>query len=64
MKSLNRQFKDDTYEQLARIGKAVSSPKRLELLELDEFFRVVEVLLNYPEFIGDYLLLSNFPWPP
>jgi rhodanese-related sulfurtransferase len=30
----NRQFKDGIYEQLARIGKAVSAPKRLELLEL------------------------------
>ncbi|MFH1068197.1 MAG: metalloregulator ArsR/SmtB family transcription factor [Candidatus Glassbacteria bacterium] len=30
----NRQFKDSIYEQFARIGKAVSSPKRLELLDL------------------------------
>jgi len=30
----NRRFKNDIYEQLARIGKAVSSPKRLELLDL------------------------------
>jgi rhodanese-related sulfurtransferase len=30
----NRRFKDDIYEQFARIGKAVSSPKRLELLDL------------------------------
>jgi rhodanese-related sulfurtransferase/DNA-binding transcriptional ArsR family regulator len=29
-----RQTKDLLYEQVARIGKAVSSPKRLELLEL------------------------------
>lgn len=29
-----RQIKDALYEQVARIGKAVSSPKRLELLEL------------------------------
>ena len=29
-----RQLKDMLYEQVARIGKAVSSPKRLELLEL------------------------------
>ena len=29
-----RQIKDILYEQVARIGKAVSSPKRLELLEL------------------------------
>jgi rhodanese-related sulfurtransferase len=30
----NRRFKDSIYDQLARIGKAVSSPKRLELLDL------------------------------
>ncbi|WP_153110062.1 ArsR/SmtB family transcription factor [Propionivibrio limicola] len=30
----NRLLKDILYEQVARIGKAVSSPKRLELLEL------------------------------
>lgn len=29
-----RQIKDLLYEQVARIGKAVSSPKRLEILEL------------------------------
>ena len=29
-----RQFKDAIYDQFARIGKAVSSPRRLELLEL------------------------------
>ena len=34
MKSPNRQFKDAVYEQFARIGKAVSSPKRLEMLDL------------------------------
>ena len=32
--SHNRRFKDAVYEQFARIGKAVSSPKRLELLDL------------------------------
>lgn len=32
--SPNRQFRDDIYEQFTRIGKAVSSPKRIELLEL------------------------------
>jgi len=30
----DREFKDTVYEQLSRIGKAVSSPKRLELLDL------------------------------
>lgn len=30
----NRQFKDSIYEQFARLGKAVSAPKRLELLDL------------------------------
>lgn len=34
MKNPNRLFKDHVYEQLARIGKAVSSPKRLEILDL------------------------------
>jgi len=32
--SPNRRFRDDIYEQFTRIGKAVSSPKRIELLEL------------------------------
>lgn len=34
MKSPTRLFKDRVYEQLARMGKAVASPQRLELLEL------------------------------
>ena len=34
MKNPNRVFKDAIYEQFARIGKAISSPKRLELLDL------------------------------
>jgi rhodanese-related sulfurtransferase len=34
VKNPNRLFKDSIYEQFARIGKAVSSPKRLELLDL------------------------------
>jgi len=34
MKNPNRQFKDAIYEQFSRIGKAVSSPKRLELIDL------------------------------
>ena len=29
-----RRFKDDIFEQLARVGKATSSPKRLELLDV------------------------------
>lgn len=29
-----REFKDEIFEQFARIGKAVSSPKRIELLDL------------------------------
>ena len=40
-----RRFKDAIYEQFARIGKAVSSPKRLELLDLlCQGSRTVEVL--------------------
>jgi len=34
MKNPNRRFKDAIFEQFARIGKAVSSPKRLELLDI------------------------------
>jgi rhodanese-related sulfurtransferase/DNA-binding transcriptional ArsR family regulator len=30
----HRRFKDSIYEQFARVGKAVSAPKRLELLDL------------------------------
>src|SRR5688572_13443111 len=32
--SVHRSFKDSIYGQLARIGKAVSSPRRLELIDL------------------------------
>lgn len=42
-----RELKDLLYEQVARIGKAVSSPKRLELLELlAQGEKTVEVLAN------------------
>lgn len=34
MKSRNRRFKTAIYEQFARIGKAISNPSRLELLDL------------------------------
>lgn len=45
MTQAHRQFKDAIYEQLARIGKAVSAPKRLELLELlSQGPRTVEAL--------------------
>ena len=45
MKNPNRVFKDAIYEQFARIGKAVSSPKRLELVDLlCQGERTVEVL--------------------
>ena len=45
MKNPNRAFKDAIYDQFARIGKAVSSPKRLELLDLlCQSPRTVEVL--------------------
>ena len=45
MKNPNRAFKDAIYEQFARIGKAVSSPRRLELLDLlCQGSRTVEVL--------------------
>jgi len=45
IKNPNRLFKNAIYEQFARIGKAVSSPKRLELLDLlCQGPRTVEVL--------------------
>ena len=45
MRNPNRVFKDTIYEQFARIGQAVSSPKRLELLDLlCQGERTVEVL--------------------
>lgn len=34
LKNDKRHFKNAIYEQIARIGKAISSPKRLELLDL------------------------------
>jgi len=34
MTTPHRRFKDSIYEQVARVGKAVSAPKRLELLDL------------------------------
>ncbi len=45
MSDTERHFADAIYEQIARIGKAVASPKRLELLELlSQAPRTVEVL--------------------
>ena len=44
----NRGFKDAFYEQLARLGKAVSAPKRLELLDLlCQGPKTVEVLAGH-----------------
>jgi len=34
MSTPNRRFRDSIYEQFARLGKAVSAPRRLELLDL------------------------------
>ena len=45
----NRRFKDEIYDQFSRIGKAVSSPKRLELLDiLCQGERTVEILAREP----------------
>jgi hypothetical protein len=55
----NRSFKDAIYEQLARLGKAVSAPKRLELLDLlCQGPKTVEVLADCP--IGR----QHLPAPP
>lgn len=41
----NRRFKDEIFEQFSRIGKAIASPKRLELLDiLCQGERTVEIL--------------------
>lgn len=43
----NRRFKDAVYEQIGRVGKAVASPRRLELLDLlAQGPRTVEVLAH------------------
>src|SRR5688500_9488688 len=34
MVTRHRRFKDSMYEQLSRLGKAISAPKRVELLDL------------------------------
>jgi len=34
MKNQDRQFKNDIYEQISRIGKAIAAPKRIEILDL------------------------------
>jgi rhodanese-related sulfurtransferase/DNA-binding transcriptional ArsR family regulator len=45
MARTQRQFKDEVYEQIARISKAAAAPKRLELLDLlSQGPRTVEVL--------------------
>ncbi len=47
MKNPTRAFKDAIYEQFARVGKAISSPRRLELLDLlCQGPRTVEALAN------------------
>lgn len=44
----HRRFKDALYEQFARIGKATSAPKRLELLDLlSQAPRTVEALAEH-----------------
>lgn len=47
MATPQRKYKDSIYEQLARIGKAIAAPKRLELLDLlCQGPRTVEVLAD------------------
>jgi rhodanese-related sulfurtransferase len=47
MEESTRKFKNGVYEQLSRVGKAVSAPKRLELLDLlCQAPRTVESLAN------------------
>ena len=45
-----RNFKDSTYTQLARIGKAIASPKRLEILDiLTQGTKTVEAIARETE---------------
>lgn len=45
--SESRNFKNNMYQQLARIGKAISSPKRLEILDiLSQGTKTVETLVK------------------
>jgi len=45
MKQQSREFKDQTYTQLAKIGKAIASPKRLEILDiLAQGAKTVEII--------------------
>ena len=34
MEEISREYKDQAYQMLAKVGKAVSSPKRLEILDI------------------------------
>lgn len=48
MKSTPRRFKDEVFAELARVGKALGSPKRLELVELlSQSPRTVECLAHH-----------------
>lgn len=48
MTTTERRFKDAIYEQFARLGKAISAPKRLELLDLlSQGPRTVEALAEH-----------------
>jgi len=63
MKSPNRRFKDEIYEQFSRIGKAVSSPKRLELLDiLCQGERTVEALAKETGLAVAPVLLRQRSW--
>ena len=48
MSTRQRQFKDAIYDQFARVSKAISAPKRLELLDLlCQAPRTVEALARH-----------------
>lgn len=50
MSQESRNFKDNIYGQLARIGKAIASPKRLEILDiLSQGTKTVEVIARETE---------------
>ena len=48
MTTRHRRFKDAIYEQFARLGKAISAPKRLELLDLGVEIGACHETQGYP----------------
>ena len=62
MPNAQRRFKDAVYEQLGRIGKAASAPKRLELLDLlCQGPRTVEALAGQAALSKAVVMRASWP---